>query len=333
MQLDEQSFTVLETRGYVNALVAATYRYTQNPIQLNVTETRWDEHQKVFVDHETVRAFDPVPPMNQPRAMMILNALCEEILSQCTLYRTPFDPLSIITQALMDKAVPDEMDYNIAEEFICNEIVDSAFMEFRRQVTALIGTQGWRQWEVVGTNTIMGLIGGKDFRVAEWERYHGDDYRVDNEILRVNLTPTMNCIRYQLEKQLGPMANQIPIHPVLIHALGQHNSHHKFDNPPPLPLMELGNLGFKTYDEFYHRFISDPVDSFTLLFMQNRLDRNLNYKLELRPDYILVVTQKDATPGEEQRYYLDLRTSVDSGDWIPEREMKWMYEYERTHRC
>jgi len=333
MHNDEQSFTVLDVRGYVNGLIAATHQYTVNPMVVNLTTTHVHPTTGVATDVEERRVLDPLPPLNQPRAMMILTALTEEIISQMSFYKLRYDPLPAIAQALLDKAVPEDNDYIIAEEFICNDAVDTVLIELSRQVGFYINAQTWRQWEVASTHQLMGLIGGKDFRVAEWELYHGAGYRKDNEALRVNLLPTKDYIQSTLNHALNTPYGQLPMHGVVVDALSRHNTHHRFEKAPMLPLIELKHLGFAQYSEFYHRFVSEPIDSFILLFLQNRLDPNQSYVLELTVDFQLIATQRDHTPNEEQRHYRELRANVDAGDWVPEREIRWMNSYEKTHYC
>ncbi len=320
MQKDEQCFIVLDVNGYINALKHAVNVFNQTGLELKVVQGT----------EEVTVHLDPLPTLCTTRALRVLYALVEETVSQHVHYRLHSNPVPVIAQTLRDCAVPSDEDCMMTENFLCNETVDGVVLELTRQVSHHISGQPWRQWQVMSSSHMLALIGGKDFRVAEWERFHGHDYRSEDELLRVNITSTVNIIQYSIGYDLAIPIDNIPIHALVLDTLRSHCPEFVFKNDHTLYPSMLDGMGVSDYEAFYRKHLREPIESFVLMFLHSQLEPFENYDAELTDDFLLVVTRRSKTRSQEERLYRELRQSIDAGDWLPEREIRWMRQYERT---
>lgn len=337
MDHNEQSFTVLEVQGYINALTLAVDLFNNSNREIRqIEEVRSQINGRVtMVEKEQVTTIDPLPRMDNRRAMCILQALADETISQFTHYRMHNNPVPAIAQALRDCAVPDPLDLLLAENFLCSDIVDGVVLEFNRQLSHHISGHPWRQWQLMATPRLMALIGGKDFRIAEWERYHGGEYAEGDEFLRVNITSTANFIQHQIATGLNIPHDKVPIYDLMLDGLRRQCPELIFQNDYSLYPNMIAAMGVRNYEAFYHTYIREPIESFVMMFMHGHMDRDNwmmrgeQYNAEFTTTNQLVLTRRSRSVDLDERRYRELRQSVDAGDWLPEREIRWMEQYER----
>jgi hypothetical protein len=329
MQQNEQSFIVLDVQGYINALITAVDIYNQGDRQIRFIDDHSD------ANNETIVTVDPLPRMDQSRAIRIIHALADENLSQHVHYRTHNSPIYEIAQALRDCAVPVADDILLTENFLCLDTVDGVVLELTRQLGYHISGYPWRQWQLMGTSRMVALIGGKDFRISEWERFHGNEYTQDDEFLRVNITSTVNVIHHSIGQALNLPADHIPVYQMVLDGLRRHCPDFVFQNDHGLYPKMIAAMGVSDYESFYQTFIREPLESFVMMFLHGHLERdnwqlrNEQYNAEFTTDYQLVLTRRSRSATGDELRYRDIRQSVDAGDWLPERDIRWMEEYER----
>lgn len=338
MQQNEQSFIVLDVQGYVNALIFVVDLFNKSgnyEVRKIEEQTSRINGAVSRVESEVSVTMEPLPRLDTTRAMQIVQALADETLSQLTMYRVHANPVPMIAQALRDCINPTDDDVILAENFLCNDTVDGVVLELARQVGQHVAGNPWRQWQMLAAPRMMAMVGGKDFRVAEWEKQHGNEYGDGDEFLRVNITSTVNFIQYSIAHGLNIPLDHIPIHALVLDGLRRHCPDFVFKNNYTLYPRMLSSMGVTDYESFYQAFIREPIESFVMMFLHHNLERDHwlergeRYNAEFTETYQLVVTRRSQTVGLEERRYRDLRQSVDAGDWLPDREIRWMEEYER----
>jgi hypothetical protein len=328
----EQSFIVLETTGYLNTLIEASHDCARETVTALKPITR-----QVFVDGKVEITYDdeeiplePIKPLSRPRAMKLLAALVEECVSQYVRYRMARSPLPAIAAALRDTVTPSGYDYVVAEHFLCMPEVDSMVIEMTRQIGFHVAEDTWRQWDIAATPYMIGLIGGQDYRIAEWERAHGVDPD-ENMKLTVDISAVVNYLHTQLTGHYGEVARKIPLRAVVMDAIHRRFPKVEFQPFEAVPFDLFASLGIESYELFYEKFIHEVMDAFGVTFLLTRIDRTIHYRAEITGNFTLVFYASERPKNEEALYFHELKQSIERGDWVPERERRRLDDYERTH--
>lgn len=336
----QNTFIVLDTQGLMNALIHASEDYIRRPIvaqecrvsgqycQVDVggrVARRWETTEE---DIETV--ISPITKLTRPRAMLIMKALIDECISQTVRYRAPASPLAYIAQALRDCAIPEDTDLQLAEHFLSHDLVDTTVIELHRLLTTHIDNQTWRQWDVFDTPTMLALIGGQDYRIAEWERQHGQ-HDEDADGMSVDISTVANYIYQQLTRHIGDAARHIPLRPMLMDAIRRRYPRVVFGQDGPFTEELLLGLGVPSYEEFFQRFVDPVMKDFDLMFLRVNLKPFMPYRAEMTQTFTVRFYHAELPHDEEASYFEDLRQSIVRGDWIPERERRRLEEYERNN--
>ncbi len=336
----QNTFIVLDTQGFMNALIHASEYYARRPIvarecrvtgqyrQMDVggrLATRWETSEE---DVESV--IPPITTLTRPRAMLVMKALIDECVSQSVRYRTPTSPIPNVAQALRDCAIPEDEDLLLAENFLSHELVDTTVIELHRMLGNHIGGQAWRQWDVFDTPSMLALIGGQDYRIAEWERQHGHS-EADEDGLSVDISTVANYIHQQLARHIGEAAHHIPLRPMLMDAIRRRYPRVVFGQDGPCTEELLLGMGVPSYEEFFQRFVDPVMKDFDLMFLRSNLQPFMPYRAEMTQTFTVRFYHAELPQDEEASYFEDLRQSIVRGDWIPERDRRRLEEYERNH--
>lgn len=333
-------FVVLDTMGYVNALIHASEAYTKKPFvaqesrvtgQYRLEDMGGQQVSRFETIEEDVEiTVPPVTKLTRPRALLIVKALVDEYVSQTVRYRTPVSPVVNIAQALRDCAIPENADMLLAEDFLTNELVDTTVIELHRMLNTHIGSEVWRQWDVFDTPSMLALIGGQDYRIADWERTHG--YSEDeNECLTVDISTVANYIYQQLYTHIGEASRHIPLRPMLMDAIRRRYPRVVFGQDGPCTEEILLNMGVPSYEEFFQRFVDPVMKDFDLMFLRSNIKPFMPYRAELTQTFTVRFYHSELPQNEEASYFEELRQSIVRGDWIPERERRRLEEYERNN--
>jgi len=334
-------FIVLDIRTYVEALKAASKQYASAPLRMTHTRQRLEEthalvggypnvvRRVIDEDHEVI--VPPIDALDDQRAKLMVKALLEENMSQFLRYREFQSALPTIAQCLRDCAIPDDMDNALAEHFLGDDLVDEVNLEMQLQLSQYLQKNPWRQWELYTTPRIMALVGGQDYRIEEYHRIHGHDTQ-ENECVTVDISTVANYVHQQLFAQLGDVACNIPLRPILIDAINQRYPEMSFSQTHPPVVAIMHELGVSGFWPFFEKVIVPVIKDLDVVFLQTKVDRHTPCQAEIADNFTLRVYYSEPDMEDDSRFYEDLRVSLERGDWVPERDRRRLEEYERTHR-
>lgn len=333
----QQTFLVIDSNGFVNALIQASHDYvTEPPLVTQITRVQTGTRTTptgtfpIYEEQETEVPAAPIAPLDRLRAIGILQALTDECLSQILYYRTHRSPVQAVARYLRNCAVPTAQDLELADHYLCIPTVDSVVIELHRQITQHVGDELWRQWDLVPVPHLVGLIGGKDYRIAEWERHQQMRTATAPNQVTVSIATLANYILQQLLGRFGPHASQLPLQSIIAEALQRYYPQLVFSDLPEIPLEQLRQWGYPHYNQFYFDYVRTVMDAFHSTFLASRIDPDQLYTAQITPGFVLVLTPAGGSKQTEERRYHDLKFSLSNGDWIPERDRRWLEEYERT---
>lgn len=328
----QQSFIILETNGLINSLIRASEHYTQ-PRSLNVIrrETLIDpttQARKISERDETI-TMEPIQKLDRKRASMILMALFNEALSQLLRYKTPISPVPTVAQALRNVAIIESDDISFAEDFLTREDVDALTIDIHKKIHDFVAGSEWRQWDLVETASIFALVGGEDYRIIEWEQHHGHYRDEEDYVLNVDVSNIQKYITTQLVKTYGTAARQIPVMAVIAEAIERWYPLVSFkQHSKTIPYEYIQHMGLN-YEEFYQNYVKQVIETFRVFFLLSRLNSGIPYTAEFAADGRMTFRAEERPKNDEDRYFHDLKISVERGDWIPESELRKLHEWER----
>lgn len=331
MSSTKKTFIVLDTASHINALIRASEYYAQ-PRQVMTATMVMDPVEKELVETDGEVTVEAIPKMTRARAMLILTAMYKEVLSSSLFYRSFDDQLDVVAMALRDCAVPEEIDRVVAEDYLGLDEVDNVQIEVQNSVTSYLGGKVWQQWDLIETPYLLALLGGQDYRIAQWERANGHDHRDDDMTLTVDVATVANYIKQQLILYRGEtVAAQIPIAPIIADAIQRRYPLVEFSNHKTVPYEQIQTLLGTDYEHFYNTFIRQVIDAFRSYFLIANLDSSIPYRGEVTKTFNLVFCATKLPRNDEERYFHDLKQSIELGDWVPEAEHRRLNEYERRH--
>jgi hypothetical protein len=85
------------------------------------------------------------------------------------------------------------------------------------------------------------------------------------------------------------------------------------------------------YETFYHQFVKEVFEAFQIYFFLARLDAGIAYQTKLKGTSTLVFCAQQPPRDTEERYFHDLKQSLERGDWVPESERRRLAEWERDN--
>lgn len=340
----QQSFIVLDANRFINALKEATRPYTEKPIELDVTRRKVVQGKKGprSVDVDEKVKVKPVTALTTERARMIVKAMLDDYMDQFLMYRSATVDLDrIVALALRDRAVATANDLALAEYYLTDPKIDDILLELIEHVHVYLheerfGDSAWRKWTLVESGSLLGLLGGRDYRIEAWEEDHLIDDSDRNDV-DINIRTLINYLEKTIEEAYPTspiLSNRISIHALVASVITRYYPSISFSGQyPDEHHRELNKHGM-TEERFVGRFIHDPTLAFINVYLATKLDRRERYNGFIEDvTSRLAINRKEKPVSEQEAYFDDIRASIENGDWIPERERQEFDKYERTRRA
>lgn len=310
----QHAFIVLDVAGYQNTIERAGALFAAEPIE-------------VCIDEQLVKV-DPIPELSNARRDLILKALLQETVDQHCRFRMPDNPINEIAQALCDCAIPDTNQLQIAESFLCHDPVDNMVVSIMSEVGAMISKNAECEWTLMHGNSMWALIRGRDYRIEEYERLTKD---TGGEGVSIQLTSLIQYLRKQTQNVVGSNCPEIPWQTLVINAINLRYPLIEFEQPTVgvFPDTELQQLGWQRSD-IYEQLVQPTVAAFIVSFLLGRVETSREYKAKLSDKFLLTITPTVKARTQLERYMLELRESINNGDWVPEADRRQL-EYWESH--
>ncbi|WPJ69181.1 hypothetical protein PAZH1_58 [Pseudomonas phage PA_ZH1] len=131
-------------------------------------------------------------------AQQFLHLMVENIVESLVSYKTAKDQYTNLKMAaaIFNCAVTD-VDSNKAtwvENLMKLPYLETIYLDIYKQVAKYIDSGTWIQWDVVKAGSVITLISGKDYRIAEYDRVHGIDNGDDHAVVSLNLLNPLNYL-------------------------------------------------------------------------------------------------------------------------------------------
>lgn len=333
MGTEDHTLVILDIKPHIKRLVSASEHYAKPRV---VTITRHyseggDGTHEIGLK-EVKEQVDHIPTLSLVRARPVILAIIEDILTAYLRYKESTDVIREVAKAMFgEDSVYTDVQLAIAEDFLIDEQVDNIILDLHNQVGSHVRSNPWRQWDLIPGH-VPALIGGKDYRIAQWEREHGHEYGIeDDEECRKDVSTLINYLQHQIVQLNQAAKNEIPVGPILVEALTRNLPHHRFQDPGPVPYIEVESYLGMSYEDFYRRYVRPVVEIFITTELNPGNNEYSYHRGVITDDYQLVFMKDSLTPPEEENRYIELKQCVDRGDWLPERDLRWLQAYEREH--
>lgn len=319
-------FVMLDVNGLTDILVAASRYYAANPIRVLSEYT----HGPGGVSTSHHQVVDCINPIDARGAIKIVEALVKERISQSVRYLNYESAIPVIASVLTGKVFPTEEELNVTEHFISHPDVDGVCIELADQVSRYVQPRSWQQWEVITTRSAVALVGTKDYRIDEWERYHA--VVDEDQSVSVDVHTIAQYMWTKLTTHYGELANHISIPMLIMDAI-----HRLYPNVElskqyqPITDAFLNQLGDVGYIGFCKQFVDPVMHDFGVMFVLHNLKNTQRYRAELNTNFTLVFHPLEETRESKQRYFSELRESMERGDYIPPSERRRLEEHERLY--
>ncbi|MFO5854485.1 hypothetical protein, partial [Klebsiella pneumoniae] len=120
-------------------------------------------------------------------AQQFLHLMVENIVESLGSYKTAKDQYTNLKMAaaIFNCAVTDVDSNKVAwvENLMKLPYLETIYLDIYKQVAKYIDSGTWIQWDVVKAGSVITLISGKDYRIAEYDRVHGIDNGDDHEVV------------------------------------------------------------------------------------------------------------------------------------------------------
>lgn len=311
----KHTFVVLETRGYVETLLRTT-----KALQQSLGRSRRSTKKQVVV-----------PILTRDEAIKIIWTLVDECLAQYVNYRKPNNQTAELAAILTRKDRVDSKDIALTEDFLCMEPVDNMIIDLMWQVGHHVSSNRWRQWDLHAIGDLIVLIGGQDYRIAEWERLTDYHTSVDENLhVQIDVATLANYIQQTLVRHLGEAGYGVPVKPFILDAVARQYPNTQLGESLVIPSDALARAGLGGYEAFWSEHLRDALQVFLSTCVHTRIDSALPYRVTITDTYLLEFRAMERPKTERDRLYWELRESLERGDWLPERDRRFMEEYERT---
>jgi hypothetical protein len=319
-----QKFVVLDINGYAKQLVDFSASHFAKPYDL---ESNFDPEQRKHVVE--ILQETPLVPFTQKRAYAYISVLVTEVLESKLAYVRPHNRLETyacllfnITDVLLTK-----WHLMIAEQFQCESVPESVFIEVARQIGTHVESNCWTEWQVHCHTNLVAMSSGRDYRVVEWELMTGNATDEPSD-LKISLANMATFITAQLVDALGPVGQQVPIHPIIQDAISRTFPQLKFDRTAMINFDHMASVGIANYEVFYEQFISRVIDAFAVTNLYGRLSRDRKYTGTLTPTFVLEIDEfEDCAMRPAKSELENLVDAYVRGDWLPPRERRLAEEH------
>lgn len=350
------TYIVLENRERLAALVAFSREYVKHQHTVRVervtTNTRHTTLQSSelpphlqsqyegngpvdvrFHDNQSLDVYNvdvgEIPPLTRERAQVILEAFVRESLSNILAYQKPISALHMTACALHNTHYPTEIQLLNTEHFITEDVVDELHCEVMLEVEHHVGIGSWNEWYAVRTSHLVGLINtNQDHRIREWERQQAYQIEMPPEGEFFGLDDVVNHISTQIRMSLGHYPPLGHLYEIVMGAIARLTGNIIFVNEYDIPLANP-DIRLQQYERFYEDVIEWTVRGFMTVQVSGRLKPMARYHAMITPQGQLHLTEARSGIVQDHAHYRDLCMSLENGDWIPERDRRWLEEYER----
>lgn len=332
----QQVFIVLDTRDHVRRLIEASKYFTKevNVTYSSVSRVGVKEGQYEFVGDDVEATCAPIKLLDKSRALFILNGLYTEALTAIVPYHRTKSSIDTVAIGLRDCAVPDKIDYAMAEEFLSLDEVDQVVLDIELEMNNLIKDNKWQQWNIVETPYMLGVIGGEDYRIVEWTRHFGHVSSANDREVTVDIATIARYIQAQFIERNPELGAKIALKPIIADAIMRRYPLVEFDTIGTIKTDVIAEVTGNEYEVIYSQFIKPVFDVFNLTYLLKRIDTSLSYTADITTDMKLVFETKEQPRDPDELYFemVELKQSIERGDWVPERERRQLADYERSLR-
>lgn len=177
----DHTFIVLDTSGHIETIRLALADFTSPFIATYTEPTRAVSRPVPLADgrmgYETwysggdVRVqMEGIPtPISNRRCNQIFMALLNENLTQSVNYLEVAEPDHALACAMFDTTTPDIHQIAALDSLFSHPYIDALIADIHNHLSPVF-QHPWREWKLVESNGFYALIGGRDYRVVEWER-------------------------------------------------------------------------------------------------------------------------------------------------------------------
>lgn len=337
-----QQFIVLDVKGYAQQLVQFSHLFVE---QTNRVLEGPMPSSRVAQRKRELLSDTPLTPFDLRRAMTWIKLIVDEIIESRLQYKKPESKTQQYASLLFNISplLLTTSHLQFTEDFLCENGVDSIFVEVTLQVSEHVEDNSWRQWETFQQGNMVALIAGRDYRIVEWENLtgHSPDEVYD---LQINLSNMVNYIQQQIVQAVGPGGLMIDLHPIVTDAIRRKFPRIRFDSNilnlttgefayvfdenPTINYDKLFSLGIQSYEQFYNEFIAKVFDMFANMHMRARLDSETPYHGNLSRDFVFSTRALKPTVKNTPKSELEaLAESLARGDYLPPDERKMAEDF------
>lgn len=136
--------------------------------------------------------------LSKDAAQQFLHLMIENIVESLVSYKTPKDQYTNLKMAaaIFNCNVTDVDSNKVTwvENLMKLPYLETIYLDLYKQVSTYVSNGTWIQWDVVKAGSVITLISGNDYRIAEYDRIHGVDNGDDHAVVSLNLLNPLNYL-------------------------------------------------------------------------------------------------------------------------------------------
>lgn len=327
----DHTFIVLDTSGQLEAISQALLDFT-NPflvicaeppklVTLPVTlESGMVGQVSTYRGGDVQVSVDGIPtPICNRRCQQILMALLFEAMTQGVNYMETAEPDIAVASAMFDTTRPERHHIAALDLFFSHPRIDVLLNDIMGYMS-VVRDNPWRDWQLMESNGFYVLLGGRDYRVLEWERMtkvpkeNGTSHEFDMNSL-------IQFISTQHGQQLGrcyPPLSTIRgmIYDTLVQLLPNINVN---STTPVYTRLD------PAYQQFIHNTVKPALGVFVRTFILpittpdgHRL-HHIKYSGDILDNGVFVLVEHHPTASDEDIERQEILRAIENQDFVPER--------------